>query len=152
MKMWVDADACPRDAKDIVFRTAMRLKVHTILVANSPLQTPRSEWIAVEVVAKGLDIADDYIADHVVDGDLVITSDIPLAARVVDRGAAGIDPRGQLFTEDNVKEKLATRNLMTSLRDGGMIGGGPPPYKPKDKSKFASSLDQLVTRLMKQGA
>ena len=149
MKIWVDADACPRDAKDIVFRTAMRLKVETILVANSPLNTPQSPWISVEVVAKGLDIADDYIADHVADGDLVITADIPLAARVVDRGATGIDPRGQLFTEDNVKEKLATRNLMTSLRDDGMVGGGPPPYKPKDKSKFASSLDQLVTRLMK---
>jgi len=149
VKIWVDADACPRDAKDIVFRTAMRLKVETILVANSPLNTPQSPWISVEVVAKGLDIADDYIADHVADGDLVITADIPLAARVVDRGATGIDPRGQLFTEDNVKEKLATRNLMTSLRDDGMVGGGPPPYKPKDKSKFASSLDQLVTRLMK---
>ncbi len=149
MKIWVDADACPVVIKDILYRTAMRMEVPACLVANNFLRTPASEWITVEVVGHGFDVADDYIADNVKPGDVVITADIPLAARIVDAGAHGIDPRGGMFTEENVKERLATRDLLSELRDQGMMGGGPPPYKAKDKSKFASALDRLLTRLKK---
>jgi len=147
MKIWVDADACPRDAKEMIYRTAMRMEILACLVANSPLRTPKSQWITVETVGHGFDVADDFIADNVTEGDVVITADIPLAARIVDKGAHGIDPRGKMFTEENVKERLATRDLLSELRDQGMTSGGPPPYKPKDKSKFASALDRLLTKL-----
>ena len=150
MKIWVDADACPRDAKDVIYKTAIRLKVQTILVANTSLRHPDSQWLSNEVVGRGFDVADDYIADNVAPGDLVITADIPLAARIVDGGATGIEPRGQVFNEDNVKERLATRNLLAELRDGGLTGGGPPPYRARDKSKFASSLDYLVTKMLRE--
>lgn len=106
----------------------------------------------MKIVPKGFDVADDWIADCVDQGDLVITADIPLAARIVDKGASGIDPRGQVFDEENVKERLATRNLLMELRDVGMVGGGPKPYKPSDKSKFASALDRLVTRMLRESA
>ncbi len=147
MKIWVDADACPREAKELVFRAAIRLKIPTCLVANSPMRVPRSPWITLETVGGGFNEADDYIADHVAPGDVVITADIPLAARIVDRGAVGIDPRGQVFTEENVKARLATRNLMAELRESGICDGGPLPYRPKDKSNFASILDRQLTRL-----
>ena len=150
MKMWVDADACPRDAKDLVFRAAKRMQIETILVANAAMHVPKSPWIRIEIVGQGLDIADDFIADNVVDEDLVITADIPLAARIVDKGAACLDPRGGVFDADNVKARLATRNLMADLRNEGMFGGGPPPYKPKDRSNFASALDRLLTRMIRQ--
>ena len=150
MKIWVDADACPRDAREMVYRTANRLKVETILVANSSMRFPKSAFISMQIVEKGFDVADDQIAENVAPGDLVITADIPLAARIVDKGAAGIDPRGQIFDEENVKERLATRNLLMELRDAGMVGGGPKPYKPADKSRFASALDRLVTRMLRE--
>ena len=148
MRIWIDADACPRAAKDMIYRTADRWGIETILVANTQMRTPRSDYISVVVVEKGFDIADDYIADNIEKGDLAITGDIPLAARIVDAGAHCMDPRGQIFDEDNVKHKLATRNLLAQLRDQGMMGGGPPPYKPKDQNKFASALDALLTKLL----
>ncbi|MDJ0842566.1 MAG: YaiI/YqxD family protein [Acidobacteriota bacterium] len=148
MRIWIDADACPRAAKDMVYRTADRWGIEAVLVANTHMRTPQSDFITVIVVGKGFDVADNYIADNVEKGDLVITADIPLAARIVDAGALGLDPRGQLFDEDNVKQKLATRNLLAQLRDQGMTGGGPPPYKPKDQNKFASALDALLTKML----
>lgn len=150
MKVWVDADACPKAAKELLFRAADRLKVETHLVANATMHVPKSRNIHFTLVEGGLDVADDYIADSVEKGDLVITADIPLAARVVDKGAACLDPRGQVMDEDNVKSKLATRNLMADLRDEGFMGGGPPPYKPKDRSNFASALDRTLTRLLRE--
>lgn len=149
MRIWVDADACPRDAKDIIYRTANRRSIETVLVANAAMRIPQSNWIRLELVEKGLNVADDWIADQATTGDIVITADIPLAARIVDKGAIGIDPRGQIFHENNVKDRLAARNLMFELREGGMMGGGPPPYKPKDKSKFASALETLITSILK---
>jgi len=146
MRIWVDSDACPRDAKDIVFRTAKRLQIEARLVAHQTMRVPRSPWITLEVVTAGFDAADDHIADNVQPGDLVVTADIPLAARIVDAGATGIDPRGLIYDADNVKEKLATRNLLAQLRDEGLAGTGPPPYRPADKNKFASALDALLNQ------
>jgi len=147
--IWVDCDACPRDAKDLVFKAAARLQIATRLVANRGMWVPDSPWIELIVVGNDFNEADDYIADNVTPGDLVITADIPLAARIVDGGALGIDPRGHVFDEDNVKHFLARRNLMADLREGGMIGDGPPPYGPKDRSRFASALDRLLTRCLR---
>ena len=149
MIIWVDADACPRDSKDLVFRMAVKRRIQAILVANSQMATPRSELVTLTVVPGGFNEADDYIVEQVQPGDLVITADIPLGARIVDRGALGLDPRGKVFDPQNVKERLATRNLMAELREGGMMGGGPPPYKPRDRSQFASALDRLLTQLLK---
>lgn len=150
--IWIDADACPRPAKEIVFKAAKRLGIHVKMVANQWMRTPASTHIELVLVESGLDVADDAIAEGVSEGDLVITADIPLAARIVDRGALGIDPRGLVYSPENVKEKLATRNLLAELRDVGMTGTGPPPYKPKDRSKFASSLDRLLTQMLKDEA
>ncbi len=147
MIVWIDADACPRDARELVFRAVDRMGFDAKLVANSPIRIPKSDYIEMITVGKRPDEADDYIAEHVEPGDLVITQDIPLAARIVDVGALGMDSRGQIFDEDNVKNKLATRNLLADLREWGMVGGGPPPYKPKDRNKFAAALDRLLTKL-----
>ena len=152
MKIWVDADACPRDAKDVVMRAANRLKIKTTLVANQSMRFPKSAWVDLVVVPSGSDRADDFIAAHVLPGDVVIVEDIPLAARIVDAGAIGIDPRGSVFHQENVKHKLAARNLLADLRDAGMVGGGPAPYRPRDKSKFASALDRMLTKLLKEAA
>jgi len=150
--IWIDADACPRPAKEIVFKAGKRLGIKVKLVANQWMRIPNSPLIELVVVESGLDVADDAIAEAVAKDDLVITADIPLAARIVDRGARGIDPRGLVYSAENVKEKLATRNLLAELREVGMMGTGPPPYKPKDRSKFASALDRLLTKLLKDSA
>lgn len=149
MHILVDADACPRAAKELIFRTAQRRQIETVLVANGGMRVPQSPWIRLELVDQGSDVADDWIAAHATSGDIVITADIPLAARIVDKGAVGIDPRGLVYHENNVKDRLAARNLMFELREVGMMGGGPPPYKDKDKSKFASALDRLITSQLK---
>lgn len=149
IKIWVDADACPRAAKDLVFRAAERLGIETVLVANQQMRIPRSDFVSLEVVEAGANVADDFIVEHVSPGDLVIMEDIPLAARIVEQGAVGIDPRGLIYTEDNVSQKLASRNLLTELRDTGLITGGPAPYKDKDRAKFASALDRTLTKLLK---
>lgn len=150
LTIWIDADACPRDVKDLVFRAANRLKLPAIMVANQTMRYPQSPQISFIQVEDGLNRADDYIAEHVQPGDVVIMEDVPLAARIVDAGATGIDPRGLVYTEENVKHKLASRNLMADLREAGMVGGGPPPYNAKDRGKFASALDRVVTRLLKE--
>ena len=149
MHIWIDADACPRDAKDLVFRAAERLNIKTTLVANQTMRIPKSRWIELVLVPKGLDEADNYIADRVQPGDVVVAEDVPLSARLVDAGATGIDPRGTIYTEENVKQRLAARNLLADLREQGMMGGGPAPYKPKDRAKFASALDRLLTQLLR---
>lgn len=149
LTLWVDADACPKGSKELIYRAADRYQLPTILVANAQMGVPKSAYLSLVLVGSGLDIADDYIAEHVAPGDLVITADIPLAARVVDAGAMGLDPRGLIFDEDNVKNRLATRNLFSDLREVGFMGGGPPPYKPKDRANFASALDRLIQKRLR---
>lgn len=147
MKIWIDADACPRVVKDIVFRASQRLAVAVVLVANNSLEKHNSSLVQSIVVPAGPDVADDYIAEHVVNGDLVITADIPLAARVVAKEALALDPRGDLYSEDNIGERLAMRDLMMELRSGGTIQGGPGQFSVVDRQRFAAAFDRLITRL-----
>jgi uncharacterized protein YaiI (UPF0178 family) len=145
MRIWVDADACPQVVKDILFRAAERAQIVTTLVSNLALaRTPASPFIRTIRVARGFDGADQRIVQEVEPGDLVVTADLPLAAAVVERGALALDPRGELYTEDNVGERLAMRNLMQELRSGGELLGGPAPFRLNDRQKFANALDRLL--------
>ena len=146
MQIWVDADACPQVIKEILFRAAVRAQVVTTLVANTTLRTPPSPFITTVRVAKGFDVADHHIVQHVQPGDLVITADIPLAAEVIKRGASALDPRGDLYSDDNVSERLAVRNLMQELRSTGDLLGGPAPFGPRDRQLFANRLDGFLMR------
>jgi len=151
MKFWIDADASPKDAKDIVFRAAVRLQIETILVANQPLKTPGSNGLIHAVlVPGGFDVADRYIVEHAVPGDIVITADIPLAAALVHQGVTVLDPRGLEHSEQRIGDRLMVRNIMDSLRESGTVTGGPAPYSAKDRHQFASTFDQVVTRLLKE--
>jgi uncharacterized protein YaiI (UPF0178 family) len=146
VRIWVDADACPQVVKDILFRAADRARIPTTIVANSPLRTPPSEFIRSIRVAKGFDVADHRIVQEMQPGDLVVTADIPLAALVIERGGTALDPRGELYTADNVQERLAIRNLMQSLRAEGEVVPGPAPFRPSDRQRFANQLDRLLAR------
>jgi uncharacterized protein len=147
MRIWVDADACPQVIKEILFRAAERAQVVTTLVSNMALaRTPSSDFIKVIRVAKGFDGADQRIVQEVQPGDLVVTADLPLAAEVVARGACALDPRGELYTEDNVQDRLAMRNLLQALRSGGEMLGGPAPFRLNDRQKFANELDRFLAR------
>ena len=146
MQVWVDADACPQVIKEILYRAADRAQVLTTLVANTALRTPASDFIRTVRVPKGFDVADDRIVEQVRPGDLVITADIPLAAAVIARGAHALDPRGELYSEDNVRERLAIRNLMQDLRATGTLIDGPAPFGPRERRLFADHLDHLLTR------
>ncbi len=148
-KIWIDADACPRAVKEIVFKASLRLKVPVCLVANSYMTVPPGPLITFIKVEKGTDIADLYISTRVGLNDLVITADIPLAAMVVKKGATAINPRGELYTEENTGERLSMRDFMQSLRDSGVDTGGPGPFGPKDKERFANSIDRILAKLMK---
>ncbi|MSN26746.1 MAG: YaiI/YqxD family protein [Geobacter sp.] len=147
MKIWIDADASPRVVKEIVFRAAERLQVEVCLVANKPLSKHHSHLISSIVVSEGPDVADDYIAEHASPLDLVITADIPLAARIVEKGGVALDPRGELYTEENVGERLSVRDLMYDLRADGFVGGGPAQFGLVDRQRFASAFDRTITRL-----
>ena len=144
MQIWVDADACPRAIKEILFRAAERRQVPMILVANTLLSTPPSPFIRALRVPRGFDVADRKITEMVEAGDLVVTADIPLAFAVIERGGRALDPRGLLYTEDNVQERLAIRNLMDQLRATGVETGGPAPWKQADSHAFANQLDRLL--------
>lgn len=150
MKIYIDADACPKIIKEITFRASMRVKANLILVANQYMSTPDSEYITSVVVGNGLNIADDKIVELAEEGDLVITADIPLADRVVEKKAFALNPRGKLYTIDNVKESLAMRNLMTDLRSNGMETSGPPPFTKKDSQEFSNQLDKFLTKYHKK--
>jgi hypothetical protein len=150
MKIWIDADACPRAIKEILFRASERLQVPVCMVANKKLVTPHRSLVESIVVRNGLDEADDYIAHHASPTDLVITADIPLADRIVTGGGVALDPRGELYTKDNIGERLSLRDLMTELRDGGLVQGGPAQFGPADRQRFASSLDRLLTRMARK--
>ncbi|MGB7184314.1 MAG: YaiI/YqxD family protein [Burkholderiaceae bacterium] len=144
MNLWVDADACPVAIKDILFRAARRTKVPLTLVANQFLQVPSSEYIRFVQVPQGFDVADNKIVQQLVAGDLVITSDIPLAAEVIANDGIVLSPRGELFTEDNISARLATRDLLDSLRSSGYETGGPAAMSPRDRQAFASHLDKIL--------
>lgn len=146
MQIWVDADACPLVIKEILFRAAERAQVLTTLVANTTLRTPPSAFIKSVRVRPGFDVADHWIVQQLQPGDLVITADIPLAAEVITRGAHALDPRGEMYSEDNVRERLAVRNLMQELRSTGDILGGPAPFGHADRQLFANQLDRFLTQ------
>jgi len=146
MKILVDADAFPNVIKDLMFRAAGRHRIPMILFANQHVNIKKSPYISCIAVPAGPDVADDRIVELVQHGDLVITSDIPLADRVVARGAYAINPRGELYTEENIKERLAVRDLMNELRNGGMITGGPSSFSRKDRQAFANQLDRFLTK------
>jgi uncharacterized protein YaiI (UPF0178 family) len=146
MQIWVDADACPRVIKDILFRAAEKRRIPLTLVANQPLRVPPSQHIRAIQVGSGFDIADDRIVTELQPGDLVITADIPLAAAVLDKGGYALDPRGTLMTVDNIGERLMMRNVMDELRGSGIETGGPPPLSQSDRQTFANRLDAFLTR------
>lgn len=144
MKIWVDADACPTVIKDILYRAADRTKRETILVANQALRTPPSLYIKTLQVGAGFDVADNEIVKRCEPGDLVITSDIPLADEVITKGAAALSPRGELFTTENIKSRLNVRDFMDTLRSSGIQTGGPAPLNQTDRQHFANHLDRLL--------
>jgi hypothetical protein len=146
MRIWVDADACPGEIKELLYRTAKRLKIKVTLVANQPMSTPRSEFIDSVCVPGGMNVVDRRIVELLAPGDLVITADIPLAADVVAKGAQALDPRGELYTEANVGERLAVRNMVDQLRGGGQITGGPSNFSAKNRQAFANQLDRWLTK------
>lgn len=146
MRIWVDADACPGVIRDILFRSAERVGIPLTLVANKPLHFPRSRYIDAVQVPAGLDAADRHIAAAAESGDLVVTADIPLAADVVAKGALALNPRGELYTADNVRERLGMRDLMDELRGMGVATGGPSPLSKSDRQAFANALDKLLAR------
>ncbi|MEO7404441.1 MAG: YaiI/YqxD family protein [Burkholderiales bacterium] len=144
MQIWVDADACPAVIKDILYRAAERTERILTLVANQSVRIPRSPWIRAIQVARGFDVADDHIVAVAAAGDLVITADIPLAAAVVEKGALALNPRGELYTRDNVRELLDLRNFMETLRSSGVQTGGPATLSPGDRQAFAKRLEGVL--------
>ena len=151
MQIWVDADACPRAIKEILYRAAERVGMQLILVANQPLQVPGSRFIRTVQVSAGFDVADNYIVQAVDEGDLVITADIPLAAEVIANGARALNPRGELYTEDNIRERLNMRDFMDTLRGSGVDTGGPATFSNTERMAFANGLDRLLASLARQG-
>ncbi len=147
MKIWVDGDACPKGIKEILYRVSARLKITLIFVANKYLTLPRSPYIQMIQVADGADIADDKIAEECSSEDLIITADIPLAARIVEKGALALDPRGTLYDRDNIGQLLGMRNFMDELRGSGVETGGPSGFGAKERQKFANELDRLLAKL-----
>jgi len=146
MKIWVDADACPGVIKEILFRAAERTKTQLTLVANHQMRTPPSRLISFMQVAAGFDVADNEIVKRLNAGDLVITGDIPLAAEVIEKGGQALNPRGEMYTKENIKERLNMRDFMETMRNSGVDTGGPPPLSQKDRQTFANHLDRLLLK------
>lgn len=146
MTIWVDADACPIVIKDILFRAAQRTEIQTVLVANSPIQIPKSPYISMLQVGAGFDVADQEIVAQMNAGDLVITSDIPLAADVIEKGGFALSVRGEMFSPDNIKARLSLRNFMDEQRQIGVHSGGQAAFSHTDRQAFANKLDQLLTK------
>lgn len=146
LTLWVDADACPNVIKEILYRAAERVGVPLILVANQSLRIPRSPFIKAVRVEGGFDVADNHIVQHVQQNDLVITADIPLAAAVIEKGGHALNPRGMFYTPNNIKERLAMRDLMDELRGSGIQTGGPNILSHTDRQAFANELDRFLTR------
>jgi len=150
LKLWVDADALPGGIKDIILRGAQRLKLQTVLVANKNLAVGLGPHVSFVRVTKGPDVVDAYIHDTSTPEDCCITADIPLAAALVAKGLKVIDPRGELYSPDNIGERLAMRDLMTGLREAGVATEGPPPFSPKSKQKFAALFDRVLTQALRR--
>lgn len=146
MHIWVDADACPKVIKDILFRAAQRVQLSMTLVANQFLQIPPSKFIKTVQVASGFDVADNYIVQHLNTGDLVITADIPLAAEVIEKDGHALNPRGTFYTKNNIQERLAVRDLMDDLRSTGIQTGGPNTMSQSDRQAFANQLDRFLAQ------
>lgn len=151
MRIWVDADACPAVIKEILFRAAERTGVQVTLVANQPLRVPPSKFVDALQVGSGFDVADNEIVRRLGAGDLVITADIPLAAEVIAQGGHALNPRGELYTTDNIKARLSVRDFMDALRSSGVDTGGPPALGQADRQAFANSLDRFLARHGQQG-
>jgi uncharacterized protein len=146
MHIWVDADACPGVIKDILFRAAERAQVSMTLVANKLLRVPASPYVRSIQVPRGFDVADDEIVKRVAPGDLIITADVPLAAEVIARGAHAIDPRGELFSADTIRERLTMRDFLDQMRASGIQTAGPAPFANADRKRFADQLDRFLTK------
>jgi uncharacterized protein YaiI (UPF0178 family) len=149
MRVWVDADACPKVVKEILFRAAERVRIKLTLVANTKIYHPTSTYIDAVVVAAGPDIADDYIVGHAEPGDLAITADIPLAAEMIKKGGFALNPRGEMYTSDNIRGALSMRNFMDNLRGEGVVTGGPAAFSATDRQRFANQLDSFLARHVK---
>jgi len=150
MKIWVDADACPVVIKDILFRAAQRTKIEMTLVANHALRIPPARNITMLQVNSGFDVADDEIVKRLVQGDLVITADIPLAAEVIEKGGQALNPRGELYTVHNIKARLNIRDFMDTMRASGIQTGGPSAISQSDRQNFANQLDKLLTQFIQK--
>jgi uncharacterized protein YaiI (UPF0178 family) len=148
LHIFVDADACP--VKPEVYRVGSRYCLNVTLVANSWMRVPNERWITLEIVEDGFDAADDWIVDHVCPHDIVVTADIPLANRCLKKGASVIGPTGKPFTEDNIGQAIATRDLLSGLRDAGVITGGPRPLKKSDRSRFLQQLDEVIQSIRRE--
>jgi len=146
MQIWVDADACPNVIKEILFRAAQRLKLNLTLVANQPMRTPPGRNIRSIQVAAGFDVADNEIVKRLEQGDLVITADIPLAADVIDKGGHALNPRGEMYTTDNIRARLSMRDFMETMRASGVDTGGPPALNQGDRQAFANQLDRFLAQ------
>lgn len=146
MQIWVDADACPKVVKEILFRVADRAKVQVTLVANQSLSTPPSAFIKSIRVSSGFDVADNYIVQQTKKDDLIITADIPLAAEIIEKGGHALNPRGELYSIETIKQKLVMRDLMDELRGSGEVTGGPPPLNQRDRREFANQLDRFIAK------
>ena len=146
MSIWVDADACPVVVKEIIYRAAERTELQTTLVANNFLKVPKSKYIAFLQVPQGFDVADDEIVSRVTEGDLVITADIPLAAEVMEKGAVALNPRGERYSEDTIRQILNIRDFMDTMRSSGVQTGGPPPLSLQDRQAFANELDKYLAQ------
>lgn len=151
MKIWVDADACPKVIKEILFRVAQRRQLELILVANQALAVPNAPWVRSVTVSQGFDVADQAITDWAQPGDLVITADIPLAAAVVEKGIIAINPRGERYDKDNIRAALSVRNFMAELRGAGIETGGHAAFHQRDRAAFANQLDRLLARVPVRG-
>jgi len=147
MQIWVDADACPNVIKEILFRAADRVAVQVVLVANQFIQVPRSPYIRTVQVTAGFDVADNYIVQQAAPGDLVITADIPLASEAIDKGCLALNPRGELYTEENIRQRLNMRDFMDTMRASGIDTGGPPAFSQADRMAFANQLDRLLAKI-----
>jgi len=144
LHIWVDADACPKVIKEILFRAADRVRVPLTLVANQPVQVPGSRYIRSIQVGAGFDVADNHIVQQAKAGDLVITADIPLAAEAIDKGCLALNPRGELYTEENIRQRLNMRDFLDTLRGSGIDTGGPASFSQADRQAFANQLDRLL--------
>ncbi|MGS0739778.1 YaiI/YqxD family protein [Pseudomonas sp. GG8] len=150
MRVWIDADACPRAAKDQVIKFALKRHFEVLLVAGQSQVKPTYACVKLIVVSSGPDAADDYLVEHAVPGELVICSDVPLADRLIKKSVAALDPRGREFDPQNMGDRLAVRNLFTDLRDQGQMSGGPAPHGDREKQAFANALDRILTRLTRE--